>query len=194
MSIPKDLDLYTGYLALDEDQLREEEKLPEDTISRVIRFRSLYTYWCRFSSKSLREMVEWDMLQHHVKETQAYDDMHCVQVIMGNLQESSKKFHRWRVNQMIEEDRKAAKRAGDHRAVASMQKNYIKNNLTDKEDTPDLAFDKILPLPIELTTDPSTVTGKKLPNLKRQIAKFNKMFGGDIEYTEYEEVKEKEEE
>jgi len=192
MSIPKDLDKYTGYLALNEDVLHDEEHLPADTIERVIRFRGLYTYWCRFPNKSLREMVEWDMKYHKVKESQAYDDMHCVQVIMGNLQESTKKFHRWRVNQMIEEDRAAAKRNGDYRAVASMQKNYIKNNLTDKEDTPDLAFDKILPPVPELSTDPSEVTGKKMPKLRLEIKKMNKRFGYDAEYAEYSEVKEEE--
>lgn len=192
MSIPKDLDIYQGYLAEDENVL-QSLVLPPDTIERVIRFRALYTYWCRFPSKSVKEMVEWDMQYYKVKESQAYDDMHCIKIIMGNLQESSKKFHRWRLNQMIEEDRMAAKRAGDHRAVASMQKNYIKNNLTDKEDTPDLAFDKIIPPVPELSTDPSTVTGKKMPKLRLEIAKLNKKFGYEAEFAEYEEIKDKEE-
>ena len=191
MSIPKDLDVYQGYLAEDENGL-QDLGLPPDTIERVIRFRALYTYWCRFPSKSVKEMVEWDMQYYKVKESQAYDDMHCIKIIMGNLQESSKKFHRWRLNQMIEEDRLAAKRAGDHRAVASMQKNYIKNNLTDKEDTPDLAFDKIVPPVPELSTDPSTVTGKKMPKLRLEIARLNKKFGYEAEFAEYEEVKDKE--
>ncbi len=191
MSIPKDLDVYQGYLAEDENGLQNLGLSP-DTIERVIRFRALYTYWCRFPSKSVKEMVEWDMQYYKVKESQAYDDMHCIKIIMGNLQESSKKFHRWRLNQMIEEDRLAAKRAGDHRAVASMQKNYIKNNLTDKEDTPDLAFDKIVPPVPELSTDPSTVTGKKMPKLRLEIARLNKKFGYDAEFAEYEELKDKE--
>lgn len=191
MSIPKDLDVYQGYLAEDENGLQNLGLSP-DTIERVIRFRALYTYWCRFPSKSVKEMVEWDMQYYKVKESQAYDDMHCIKIIMGNLQESSKKFHRWRLNQMIEEDRLAAKRAGDHRAVASMQKNYIKNNLTDKEDTPDLAFDKIVPPVPELSTDPSTVTGKKMPKLRLEIARLNKKFGYEAEFAEYEEVKDKE--
>ena len=109
MSIPVDLDKYQGYLAKDENELIDDG-LPVQVIERVIRFRALYTYWCRFSSKSVREMVEYDMQYNKVSESQAYDDIHCIQIVMGNLQEASKKFHRWRVNQMIEEDRKAAKR------------------------------------------------------------------------------------
>ena len=56
MSVPTDLDKYQGWLALDEDQLKEE-RLPVQTIERVIRFRALYTYWCRFSSKAPRDIA-----------------------------------------------------------------------------------------------------------------------------------------
>lgn len=187
MSVPADLDNYQNWLALDEDQLIEEH-VPAQTIERVIRFRALYTYWCRFSSRSPREIVEMDMAQFKVSESQAYDDIHCIKIIMGNLQEASKKFWRWRINQMIEQDRLAAKRAGDHRSVASMQKNLIKNNLTDKEDTPDLAFDKIVPLEIVATDDPSVIGIKKLPNLRGLIRKYIKKFDKEIEFADAVEI------
>ena len=188
MSIPANIDEYMTYLALDEDELISDN-VPVETIERVLRFRALYTYWCRFSSKSVRELVEYDMMYYKVKESQAYDDIHCVQVIMGNLQESSKKFHRWRVNQMIEEDRKRAKQAGDHRAVAAMQKNYIKNNMTDKEDTPDLAFDKIVPARLLPTSDPSEFGIKKVQDLRNKMRKYMKMYDADFSYAEFEEIK-----
>lgn len=187
MSVPADIDQYQNYLALDENELVEMH-LHAQVIERVIRFRSLYTYWCRFSSKSPRELVEFDMAMHKVNESQAYDDIHCIKILMGNLQESSKKFWRWRINQMIEEDRKAAKRDGDHRSVASMQKNLIKNNMTDKEDTPDLAFEKIVPLEIVATDDPSVIGIKKIPNLRGTIRKMIRKYDADIEYAEFTEL------
>ncbi|MBR2290801.1 MAG: hypothetical protein IJ868_00605 [Prevotella sp.] len=188
MSVPLDLDKYQSWLPLDENELQEEH-VPAQVIERVIRFRALYTYWCRFSSKSVRDIVEFDMSMYKVGESQAYDDVHCVQVIMGNLQESSKKFWRWRINQLIEEDRLKAKRDGDHRAVASMQKNLIKNNMTDKEDTPDLAFDKIVPLRVVFTDDPTVIGLKKLANLRGEIKRYNKKYGADIEFADFTEIK-----
>lgn len=187
MSVPKDIDNYTSLIALDENQLRENN-VAEEVITRVIRFRALYTYWCKFSSKSPREIVEFDIMMFKVGESQAYDDVHCLKVIMGNLQETSKKFWRWRINQMLEEDRKAAKRDGDHRAVASIEKNFIKNNLTDKEDTPDMAFDKIVPAEIQATDDPSAIGIKPLPNLRARIKKLNKKYNADAEFVEFVEV------
>ena len=187
MSVPVDLDQYQKWLALDENQLLEEH-VPVQTIERVIRFRALYTYWCRFSSKSPREMVDYDMAMYKVSESQAYDDIHCVKILVGNLQESSKKFWRWRINQMIEEDRLKARRDGDHRSVASMQKNLIKNNLTDKEDTPDLAFDKIVPLEIVATDDPSVIGIKKIPDLRGRIKKLIKKYDAEAEFTDFVEI------
>ena len=191
MSLPVDIDKYQGLLALDEDQLLEQY-IAEPIIARVIRLRALYTYWCRFSSKGVRDIVEFDMLQMKVGESQAYDDVTILKNIMGNLQESSKKFWRWRINQMLEEDRLAAKRAGDHRAVASIEKNFIKNNMTDKEDTPDMAYDKIVPVELVPTDDPTVIGIKKISDLRGKIRKMLRKYEADPEFVQYEEVKEEE--
>ena len=191
MSLPVDIDKYQGLLALDEDQLLEQQ-IAEPIIARVIRLRALYTYWCRFSSKGVRDIVEFDMLQMKVGESQAYDDVTILKNIMGNLQESSKKFWRWRINQMLEEDRLAAKRAGDHRAVASIEKNFIKNNMTDKEDTPDMAYDKIVPVELVPTDDPTVIGIKKIPDLRGKIRQMLRKYEADPEYAQFEEVKEEE--
>ena len=187
MSVPTDLDKYQGWLALDENQLQEEH-VPAQTIERVIRFRALYTYWCRFSSKSPRDLVEYDMAFFKVSESQAYDDIHCVKIIVGNLQESSKKFWRWRINQMIEEDRIKAKRDGDHRAVASMQKNLIKNNMTDTLDPPEMAFDKIVPQQFIPSSDPSDAGVKVRPRFREYMKKCLKRYDVDVEFADYTEI------
>jgi hypothetical protein len=138
------------------------------------------------------------MLMNHVQESQAYDDVHCLKVIIGNLQESSKKFWRWRINQMLEEDRKKAAHAGDWRSVAAIDKNFIKNNLTDKEDTPEMAFDKIVPLRIVPTDDPTVIGIKKVADLRGKVRKMLKKYDLDIKYVSalqdisfdnYEEIK-----
>ena len=130
----------------------------------------------------------------NVGKSQAYDDIHILKRLIGDLEATTKEFARWRVNQMIEQDRQAARRAGDWRAVASMQKNYIKNNLTDHPDTPDMAFEKIVPLQLEPTDDPS-VLGIKVPkNLRARRDKLIKQLMRDSEYAEFTEVKEDDDE
>lgn len=183
MSLPVNIDDYQRYLSYDSNEL-QEQNVPAHVIQRVARFRALYAYWMQFSSKSPKELVEYDMGMFKVAQSQAYDDIHVLKILVGNLQECSRKFARWRVNQMIEEDRKAAKRDGDHRAVASMQKNYILNNMTDKEETPDFAFEKIVPMVIEPTDDPSVLGIRKMPDLRKRIAKLIKKYSEDSDYVE----------
>ena len=187
MSVPVNIDQYSEYLPVSSDELREL-LVPEDTIQRIERLRELSSYWRSYPSTSPKELVTRCMQLFKVGKSQAYDDIHILKILIGNLEATTKEFARWRVNQMIEEDRTAARRDGDWRAVASMQKNYILNNQTDKPDTPDMAFDKIVPLQLEPTDDPS-VLGIKVPkNLRAKRDKYIKQFSRDDEYTSYEEV------
>ena len=134
-------------------------------------------------------MVDQDKAMFGVSETQAYDDIHLCQVMLGNLNAASKEFWRWKVNQEIDEDRKAAKAAGDFRALAVMQKNRIKNNRTDTPDEPELAFDKIVPVEFRMTDDPTVIGLQKIPNLRAKIRKMEKRYSmPDIEDADFEEL------
>lgn len=187
MSLPVNIDQYAEFLPVDSSELRLQ-MVPEDTILRVERLRELSSYWRSYPSTSPKELVSRCMQLFHVGKSQAYDDIHLLKILIGNLEATTKEFARWRVNQMIEEDRQAARRDGDWRAVASMQKNYILNNQTDKPDTPDMAFDKIVPLQIEPTDDPSVLGIKAPKNLRARRDKLIKQYSKDDEYAEYTEV------
>lgn len=187
MSLPVNIDDYTKYLPIDSKQLRTD-KVPEETIQRVERLRELSAYWRSYPSTTPKELVTRCTQLFHVGKSQAYDDIHILKILIGNLEATTKEFARWRVNQMIEEDRTAARRDGDWRAVASMQKNYIKNNMTDKEDSPDKAFEQIIPLQIEPTDDPSVLGIKAPKNLRQLRDKLIRQYSKDEEYTDYVEL------
>lgn len=187
MSLPVNIDQYSEYLPQDSNELRQQ-MVPEDTIQRIERLRELSSYWRSYPSTSAKELVSRCMQLFKVGKSQAYDDIHILKILIGNLEATTKEFARWRVNQMIEEDRAAARRDGDWRAVASMQKNYILNNQTDKPDTPDMAFDKIVPLQLEPTDDPSVLGIKAPKNLRARRDKLIKQYSKDDEYAEYTEV------
>ena len=187
MSVPVNIDEYSEYLPVSSDELRQQ-LVPEDTIQRIERLRELSSYWRSYPSTSPKDLGARCMQIFKVGKSQAYDDIHILKILIGNLEATTKEFARWRVNQMIEEDRVAARRDGDWRAVASMQKNYILNNQTDKPDTPDMAFDKIVPLQLEPTDDPSVLGIKAPKNLRARRDKLIKQFSKDDEYAEYTEV------
>ena len=189
MSVPVNIDTYSEYLPVSSEELRGM-MVPEDTIQRVERLRELSAYWRSYPATSPKELVTRCMQLFNVGKSQAYDDIHLLKVLIGNLEATTKEFARWRVNQMIEEDRVAARRDGDWRAVASMQKNYILNNQTDKPDTPDMAFDKIIPLQLEPTDDPSVLGIKAPKNLRVRRDRLIRQFSKDDGYTDYQDVEE----
>lgn len=192
MSRPVDIDSYMSLMPLDEDELNEQH-IPAATLERVKRLRGMYAFWLQYPRQSITELVHRDVSMFKVKESQAYDDIHLVQVMLGNLQNATKDFWRWKVNQEIDEDRLAAKRASDFRALASMQKNRIKNNRTDTPDDPERSFDKIVPAEFKMSNDPTIIGLKDTPKLKEMIAQLEKQYGVDeMTYTDFEEIPEKE--
>ena len=141
--------------------------------------------------------MQQDMALFNVGRAQAYDDVRLVQIILGNMQQASRNFMRWKINQDLEQDLKAARRAGEHKAVAAIEKVRVLNNRTDKEDEPDTNYDRIPLFGVWFTTNPAALNIPGYDNeasLRKDIVSMNKRYNREIEkekdYTEYEEVEE----
>ena len=188
MPLPTNLDDYTKYIVKSDEELLEERVSPT-IIQRLHRLRGLYAYWLQFPDKFERDIMQQDMALFQVGRAQAYDDV--------RMQQASRNFMRWKINQDLEQDLKAARRSQDHRAVAQIEKVRVLNNRTDKEDEPDTAYDRIPLFGVVFTSNPAAL---KIPgydneaSLRKDIITMNKRYNREIEkekdYTEYEEVEE----
>ena len=121
--------------------------------------------------------------------------MRLVQIILGNMQQATRNFMRWKINQDLEQDLRAARRAGDHKSVASIEKVRVMNNRTDKEDEPDTNYDRIPLFGVVFTSNPKALGIEGYDNeasLRKDIDTMNRKYSRDIEkeYTDYEEVNE----
>ena len=194
MSLPVNIDDYSRYVVMNDDELHEEH-VSADVLQRLHRIRGLYAYWLQFPDKFERDIMQWDMACNKVGRAQAYDDVRLVQVLLGNMQQASRNFMRWKINQDIEQDLKRARMLGDYRSVASLEKVRVLNNRTDKEDEPDAAYDRIPLFGVVFTSNPAAL---KIPGydseaaLRKDIDTFNRRYSRDIEkdaeYVEYEET------
>lgn len=189
MSLPVNIDQYSRYITLSDDELLELRVNPK-ILERLHRLRGLYAYWLQFPTKFDQEIVQYDMSMFKVGRAQAYDDLHLVQLLLGNIQQAGKEFMRWKINKDLEEDLKKARRTGDFRSVAAIEKNRILNNRTDKDDEPEFEFDKIVPQNFEPTDDPSVIGIERVPDLRSRIKKLITKYSKDtmIEDAEYVEV------
>ena len=196
MPLPANLDEYSRYIVMNDDELREEH-IGNNILQRLHRLRGLYAYWLQFPDKYERDILQQDMALFGVGRAQAYDDVRLVQILLGNMQQATRNFMRWKINQDLEADLKAARRSGDYRAVASLEKVRVLNNRTDKEDEPETNYDRIPLFGVVFTSNPKALNIPGYDNeaaLRKDIDKYNRKFSRDIEqemeYTDYEEVNE----
>lgn len=194
MPLPTDLDNYSKYIVLNDDEL---QKLPINpaVIQRVHRLRGLYAYWLQFPDKFERDILQQDMALFGVGRAQAYDDVRLVQVILGNMQQAARNFMRWKINQDLEQDLRAARRAGDHKSVAAIEKVRVMNNRTDKEDDPNTNYERIPGFGVVFTDNPKVLHIEGYDSaalLRKDVNAMNKKYSREVEkdseYTDYEEV------
>lgn len=188
--LPVNIDEYASLLPLDDDQLLEQHVNPL-MLERLHRIRGLYAFWLQYPNKSTKDIVQQDIDLFKISQSKAYEDVRLVQKLLGDIQAMTKDFARWRFNQMNERHVLMAERDCDHRAIALLEKNFIKANQLDKEDTPDMAFDQIVPLQIEPTDDPTVLGIRRIPDLRgmirKMIAKYSKSDIEDAQYVEIEQ-------
>ena len=194
MPLPANIDEYSSYIVMNDEQLQELHVAPA-VIQRLHRIRGLYAYWLQFPDKFDRDIMQQDMALFHVGRAQAYDDVRLVQMLLGNMQQASRNFMRWKINQDLEQDLRAARRAGEHKAVAAIEKVRVLNNRTDKEDEPEHDYDRIPLWGIVYTGNPAVLKIEGYSSealLRKDVNSMNKKYNREIEreYTDYEEVEE----
>lgn len=171
-------DLYADNLMLPVEELKAK-KIDDAVIERIIRLRDIYNYILRNPLKRERQYVEYivhnsENLGNGKKITlrMAYDDLEVIHAIIGNLQNCTKEWHRWRFNNMIMEGYKLAVDKQDPAAIARLASAYGKYNKLDKDDEKDARYTDIPH--IRFTFDVSTLGFKPIPNVNEFIDKLIK--------------------
>lgn len=173
-------DLYADNLMLPVEELKAK-KIDDAVIERIIRLRDIYNYILRNPLKRERQYVEYivhnsENLGNGKKITlrMAYDDLEVIHAIIGNLQNCTKEWHRWRFNNMIMEGYKLAVDKQDPAAIARLASAYGKYNKLDKDDEKDARYTDIPH--IRFTFDVSTLGFKPIPNVNEFIDRLIKQY------------------
>lgn len=174
------IDIYADNLMLSEDELLAKRIEPQ-TVNRIIRLRDIYNYMLRNPLKKDREYIDYIQANYKdgegksLSKRKAYEDLEILHAVIGNLQECSKEWHRWRFNNMIMEGYAIALRNEDAAAIAKLAQQYGKYNKLDKEDEHDRGYGEIPRL--VFTFDVSVLGFKPIPNVRRVmdelIARFS---------------------
>ena len=180
------IDTIADNLMLPEEEMRANN-VEEQVIKRILRLRDIYNFMLRNPLKKDREFI--DYIQAKYKENdkplskrKAYEDIEILHTIIGNLQQCTKEWHRWRFNNMIMEGYAIALRNNDAVAIAKLAGMYGKYNKLDKEDGHDHGFNEIPR--ISFTFDVTVLGFVAIPNARKvmdeMIARYSNTAIADV--------------
>lgn len=149
---------------------------------RIVRIRDVYNIWLQNPARRTRELVVMEQDKYNIHKSEAYDDIKIVRLLLGDLNESSKEFHRWRFNEMILRAIELAEKKDDVRSLVAALDKYAKYNKLDQEDEQDKPFEVIAVQPFEPTENPEVIGIKRVPNINEKIRKkIQQYWNEDIE-------------
>lgn len=159
-------------------------------VKAVLRIRDAYTILRDNPNKKEREIIDHLVAMHGIEKSQAYNDLKLVKVLIGNFEQASKEWHRWRFNRRNEQTYELARKWKNANAMARCDHDYAKFNRLDQEDIQSIDWDSIRIQPFFPTSDPRAVGIKPIPNLNEKIAALEEKYNADIEAVDvdYEDV------
>lgn len=156
--------------------------IPIATQQHLIRLRDMYNHWLEFPKKKDREIVNELRHRYGLQNTQAYEDLRLIKNLLGNLQEASKQYHRYRFLEMIKESFEMARQLKDTRSMVAAADKYAKYMQLDKEDEHDARYDLIPIQPFEPTDDPTVIGIKPVADIRDKIRRKKEQYWNeDIE-------------
>jgi hypothetical protein len=166
--------------------------ISEHERAMMLRYRDAYTHWLDNPLESDADIRDYLINNYKIEKSQAYRDIINIKLLLGNVRNAGKEWHRHRVNVLLEKAAAAALegRSAAATALSKVATAFIKNNKLDMDEGEQLPYDEIIPPTFEPTTDPTAIGLKPLPNLRQRIAELKEKYIGeiDIQDTDYEEL------
>lgn len=169
----------------------DSRKYPPSIVAKVLRLRDMYNWFLANPEKADKVFVQTDVDRHKISKITGYEDLKIIKVLLPELANNSREFHRWRYNEMILETYKMAKIRKDTKTMEKAASSYAKYNRIDNEDMLEIPYDKIVVQPFTATSDPTVLGIKPIPNLRDEIKKqLDKYMAEtiDIQDVDFEEV------
>lgn len=178
MPRPTTLEVCRKYLYTDIDQV------PDVYRERILRIRDGYTHWFCFPSKSRKQVATHICESHKTDIRTAYYDIEIIEILLGQIKESSKVWKRFRVNSMLEDAYALAEKQENSKAMTLAADKMGRYNMLDKTDPDKIPFEEIIPQPFEPTDDPTSLGITKDPEIRKKKNKMLEKYLGEIEITD----------
>ncbi len=189
MPLPAIIDVAHQHLFSDRDKM-VAAGLPEATIRHIERLRDIYNFWVSFPSKRDRDIVAELRRRYGLGDTVAREDLRLIKVLLGDMQKTTKDYHRYRFTVMINRAYDKADAANNTRDMVAAAAKYAKYMQLDKDDERANIIDKVVPIVLSFTDDPSVIGIKRMPDFREKIKAMKEKYWTeateDIDYEDLE--------
>lgn len=188
MPLPAIIDVAHEYLFADSDKM-VAAGLPEATIHHIVRLRDIYNYWLSYPSKRDRDIVGELKSRYGIGDTVAREDLRLIKNLLGDFQKVSKDYMRYRVTMMLNRAYEKADAANNTRDMVAAAKALKEVHQLDKDDPRADILDKVVPIVLNFTDDPTVIGIQRMPDFRNRIKEVkNKYWMEQTEDVEFEEI------
>ena len=175
---PIQLDNIQRYLLAPEDELERDGVIPP-VRERVMRLRDIYFQWLKRPEMGDAEIVALIRERYGIRQSQAYEDCAVLKVCIGNLQHATRQWYQWLFVQRCEEGFRMAREKNDANSFAKVLSALGKYTRLDREELSLPDYSQIVPLQLEITTDPTVAGFERIPDLKERYNRLMKLYAAD---------------
>lgn len=189
MSRISNLEKFKDYLFEDIDEIHVLMRIPNLSLAErnlILRFRFCFSRLLEKPSLQDKKLRDDLMNEYNISESQAYRDIADIKIFLPNIRAAGKEWIRYVVNEELKEAIQDAKDSDMLRERIEAIKALAKYNKLDQDDGEELPWDKIIPIPIEPTTDPTVLGIQPIKNLDNEIKKLIDKYKGEIEIEDIE--------
>lgn len=158
-------------------------------IDRLLRIRSIYTWWLQSPTLTDRDVVAEMIRRYAIKTRTAYDDLALIKTCLGSLNQCSQDYLRWVFLQRCEEGFEMARKKDDPSAFAKVLTAYGKYSRLDRDEGLAPDYSAIVPQVFEISADPEDAGFKRIPDIEKKAEKMLRQFQREIQSVEFEEIK-----
>jgi len=157
------------------------QKLTEQEKAIRTRYMGTFTVWLENPTYTDKQIVTFMMKEFGIEKAQAYRDISRIKVMLGNIRNAGKEWHRFVVVQMCQEAYNRAKQLDDPKAMAMAADKLGKYTRCDQLEADQLPFDQIVPPQLEATNDIEVLGFKRDPNIDKKRDKLRRKYGKGVE-------------
>lgn len=179
------------YLFEDPKNIPEYHKLSEEELRIKSRYAKVFTFWIDNPTLSDKKIINYMMSELGIAKSQAYRDISNIKLLLGNVRNATKEWHRYKLIAMIDKAYEYAERNFDAKGMIMAASALGKFTQLDKEDVQMLPYDEIVPQNWEITGDVTVMGLQPIENLEAKQKKMREKYGGAL-IEEAEEIDEKE--